>query len=344
MKKRMTAGMLAVCVLLTTAFTGGCSGQESGKEPAKEFTAGAGKEIETTEAEASTEPEIDPETMDIIKYNVYVELNNYMVEVMDNLDNYYTVVEYADEFAFIPDSGYDYRFGIVYLNTDIIDDALTVASMEPSYETLDELAKQVAEPMRALMEGFNKINKSNDFANNQYAKAKEYHTQIQENVDEFDSLAYAFMDAVTLLGNERVAAYEQQMLDEGQLIIYSCSHAITIGRQILDECYAQGIDDANITELDLTNIKILYEELLETVAAYDEAVSDNNQIMKESLSNSTPFDGLLNSLAQSVEWMIKQVESGKPIEDPGREYLGGIIHIQEVLSQCIERYNTVFAD
>ena len=141
-----------------------------------------------------------------------------------------------------------------------------------------------------------------------------------------------------------MAAHEQKMLDEGNLIIYNSSHAITIVNQILAECYAQGVDDANITELDLTNIRPLYEELIATVAAYDEAVSDSNQIMKESLSNSAPFDGLLNSLSQSVEWMIKQVESGRPIEDPGSEYLGGIIHIQVVLSQCIERYNTVFVE
>lgn len=39
-----------------------------------------------------------------------------------------------------------------------------------------------------------------------------------------------------------------------------------------------------------------------------------------------------------------QVESGVPIEEPGREYLGGIIHIEEVLDDCIDQYNTVFVD
>lgn len=343
MKRQMTTGLLAACAALAVVVSGGCSGQSSEKKA--DFTE-ATKTSQETEApsEEETQEEIDPETMDLIKYNIYVELNNYMVEVLDNLDNYYLVVENADEFAFVPDSGYDYKFRIVYLNTDVIDDALAVASMEPAYDTLDDLAKEVAEPMLGLMEGFNKINKSYDFADNQYAKAKEYHAQIQENAAAFEALAYEFMDAVSIMGNERVAAEEQEMLEEGRLIIYNCSHAISVARQILDECNAQGINDANITELDLTNIRPLYDELVATAAAYDEAVSDNNQIMKESLSNSTPFDGLLNSLSQSVEWMIRQVESGRPIEDPGSEYLGGIIHIQVVLSQCIERYNTVFVE
>lgn len=352
LKKHRMSALLAVCVLAVASLTGGCSGQEAATktdaakttDAAETETTSAASEIETVSAADETEPEIDPETMDIIKYNIYVEMNNYMIDVLDNIDNYYMVVEYADEFAFVPDSGYDYKFGIVYLNTDIIDDALTVASMEPAYEKLDELAKEVAEPMRALMEGFNKINESYDFADNQYAKAKEYHSLIQENVEDFATLAYEFMDEVDIMGNEQMAATEAKMLEEGNLIIYNSSHAITIGNQILDECYAQGIDDSNLTELDLTNIRTLYDELAATVAAYDEAVSDNNQLMKESLSTSAPFDGLLNSLVQSVEWMIKQVESGRPIEDTDLAPLGSMAHIHSVLSQCIDRYNTVFVD
>lgn len=341
MKRHMITGTLAICLLASAVAAGGCSGKSTGKKAEIPETAA---ETETVSEETSAEQEIDPETMDFIKYNIYVELNNYMIEVLDNLDHYYAVVEYADDFALVPDSGYDYKFGINYLNTDIIDDAFAVSSMEPAYENLDELTQKIAEPMRALMEGFNNINKSYDFADNQYAKAKEYHAQIQDNAEAFGDVVYEFMAEVDAIGNERMAAEEQKMLDEGRLIIYNCSHAITIGNQILDECYAQGVSDYNITELDLTNIKVLYEELLETVAAYDAAVSDSNQIMKESLSNSTPFDGLLNSLSQSVEWLIRQVESGKPIEDPGSEYLGGIIHVQVVLSQCIERYNSVFVE
>ena len=68
-----------------------------------------------------------------------------------------------------------------------------------------------------------------------------------------------------------------------------------------------------------------------------------SRIMKESRSNSAPFDGLLDSLVQSVEFMINQVESGTPIEDPGR-VIWEVWYIQYVLSDCIERYNTVFTE
>ena len=347
MKRRKVAGLLAVFILSAATMVSGCT-KGASEEKTEEQNPPAKAEASETEEEgteeASEEMEIDPEVMDIAKYNIYVEMNNSIVEVLNNLDAYYMVVEYADEFALIPDSGYDYKFDISYLNTDIIDDALLVADMEPAYDTLDDLTKKVAVPMRNLIDTFNQISDSYDFADNEYEKAKEYHTQIQENVDAFNQLSGEFMEEINIIGNERVAAEEQKMLEEGRLIIYNSSHAITVAQQIIDECMAQGVDDSNITELDLTNIKPLYEELKATVEAYNEAVSDSEQIMKESLSNSAPFDGLLDSLVQSVEFMINQVESGTPIEDPGRDYLGGMVHIQYVLSDCIERYNTVFTE
>ena len=137
---------------------------------------------------------------------------------------------------------------------------------------------------------------------------------------------------------------EAKMQEEGRLIIYNASHCITVVNEILSICTEQGVDDTNLTELDLTEIKPLYDELVETVAAYDAACSDNDQLMLESLPNSAPFDGLLDSLAQSVEWMIGQVESQTPIDDPSLSPLGSIGHIHDVLSSCIDRYNSVFVE
>lgn len=358
MNHHLKTGYFAAGILCLSLLTGGCAGQQHNdrardtvnqadtdnveqhtSDPEPEKTS----EPEST-AEAEAADDYDLETMRLVKYNIYVEMNNYMVEMMDILDDYYSVVEFADEFSFVTDSEYTYKYGVHSLDSSIVDDAVTVAGMEPSFDKLDELAVQVADPMRNLMDTFSDIDHSYDFADNQYAKAKEFHTIIQENVESFGELSSQFMDAVSLMGAEQIAIDEQNMLDEGMLITYNCSHMITVTQALLDECYAQGVYDDNITELDLTNIRPLYDELAATVSAYEEAVNDKNQLMKESLSDSTPFSGLPNSLLQSVEWMIRQVESQQPIEDPGREYLGGIIHIEEVLSSVIDRYNTVFTE
>lgn len=344
----MAAAILTVTVLTGCSSSPAKTGEVSDKRnesrevtaPADGSTAESGSE---SEAASKAEDEIVPEAMDLIKYNIYVQTNNYIIDVLENIENYYAVVEDAEEFSLIPDSGYTYKYGIRGLNSSIVDDALAVSEMEPAYETLDTLAQQIAEPMKALMDLFSDISDSYDFADNQYAKAKEFHTVVRENAVNFATLGYQFMDELTIIANERVVAEEEGMKANGELIAYSCSHAITVVNKIIDECYNQGVDDYNLIDLDLTPIKPLYDELVETVEAYKAAVADNNQLVKESLSRA-PFDGLLDSLVQSLEWMIKQVESKTPIEDPSIETLGSIYHVNVVLSNCIDRYNSTFAE
>ncbi|MBQ9990656.1 MAG: DUF3829 domain-containing protein [Lachnospiraceae bacterium] len=345
MKKKITTILLTICLLLLAMGCSDSSRAESDsnkKETANSTAKEPQSEVKETEEEEETQPDVNPETMERIKYNTYVELNNYMVEVLENLDNYYLVVEYADEFAFVPDSNLPYKHNIYSLNPEIIDEALAMVEMEPEFPEMDELVVEIAEPMRNLMEAFSLISDSYDFSENQYAKAKEYHASIQANVDQFEELAYLFMDELEIIATERVLAAEQEMLDDGLHIIYNSSHAITVVEQILNECYAQGIYDDNIIELDLTNIRPLYEELVTTAENYEKAVNDPNQLMLESLAGD-PINSM-KSLVQSVEWMIKIVDEQRPISDPGSEALGGIIHIEEVLSRCIDQYNSSFAE
>lgn len=288
---------------------------------------------------------LDEDTLDMIKYNVYVDLNNTVVEVLDNITNYFLVVDTAEEFQFREDAEYSYGYGIVWLNTDILDNVEVVYGMAPTFETLDGLAEEMLPSMREIMETFNAIDDSEyTYEQNQYQQPKENHARLMACLDEFTGYAYAFLDEVDLVANERSVKEEAKMLEEGRLITYNFSHMLTVSSQILDEIYEQGIDDYNLTELDLTPIYPLFEELQATAAAYDEAVSDNNQLMMESLSSRQVYAGKWNSLLKAFAWMIKQVESGVPYEDPSREYLGGLQHIYVVLSDLVEDYNGIFVE
>ena len=344
--RRFVAMGLSLALLSGTLLLSGCTSNEADTTPTPDPVSTETQPAPSESAPSDTvTPEdlgLEPEQMDLVKYNIYVEMNNKIVEVLENIYSYYEVVEYADEFAFVPDTPYSYKYDISPFDSSLVDDAVLVAGMEPAFETLDDLTTQIAEPMRALMDTFDEIYSCYDFADNQYAKAKEFHAVIQANVDTFEDLAYTYMDAVSVLAVERTQAEEQQMLDEGRTIIYNASHAITVTRELLEECYNQGVYDDNIQDLDLTPIRPLYEELVATVDAYKAAVEDKNQLMAESLSSSPMYS--LDSLVQAVDWMIQQVESGSPISDPGRDYLGGIIHIEVVLSDCIDDYNSAFTE
>ena len=102
--------------------------------------------------------------------------------------------------------------------------------------------------------------------------------------------------------------------------------------------------DENITDMDLTEVRPLYDELAASVEEFNTVCADNDQLIKESLSNSKPFDLLFDKQLQAIEWMIQQVESGKPIEDVSLEPLGSISHVINTMNECVDRYNSVFGD
>lgn len=342
-KTKKLAALLLALLLLVSA---GCDlpgggGKESGKPIQTE------KQAEPTPAPAPTPPEetLDPETAEAVKYNVYVQMNNKIVDVLDTLYSYYEVVEYADEFALIPDSEYTYKYDISGYNTDILEDAQYVVEMAPPFEELDGLTRQILEPMRTLMDTFTQISHNYDYAADQYAKPKEYHKAIQANAALFEELAFQYMDAVQAMSIQRVETEEQKMQEEGRLLAYGFSHSITVVKKITAECAAQGISDENIEKLDLVPIRPLYQELLDTIAAYKAAAEDNNQLMEESMTADGAYHigTQIDRMASALEWMIKQVESGQPIQDPGREYLGGLIHVSVVLADCIDLYNSSIA-
>ncbi len=341
--QKKTPARIAAILILALALSG-CNKDESGESTE------AGHErsisvpttpVQTTEAEET----LSAEQMDLIKYNYYVDLNNDIVDILDSIGYYYDVVDYTEEFSLLPDTGLTYGYRVYGKNTDIIDDCLQLADMEPDYGELDDLVREMADPLRDLMDTFSNISSSHDYADNQYAKAKEYHAIVYSSADTFAELGYAYMEAISEMGNLRIAEEEEAMKEEGRLIIYNASRAISIGKQVLDVVDDQEISDETITDLDLTEIRRLHEELVAVVADFDAATADNDQLIKESLANSRPFDGLYNSLIQALEWMIKQVESGRPLDLSGSGApLGSIGHFSEVLSKCIERYNSVFVE
>lgn len=288
---------------------------------------------------------LDEETMDLVKYNIYVDLNNTIVEILDDISNYFLVVDTAEEFRFRDDAEYSYGYRITGFNMDAVEDAELVYNMAPAYETLDKLVEDMLPSMREIMETFDAIDDSEyTYEENQYQQPKENHARLMDCLEEFTTYAYEYLDQIDIIADERSAAQEAKMLEEGRLIIYNYSHMLTLSSQILDEIYDQGIDDYNLTELDLTPIYPLFEEMQATAAAYAEAVNDNNQLMQESLSNRQVYEGDWNGLIQAFEWMIKQVESGVPYEDPSHEYLGGLQHIYVVLSDKVEDYNGIFVE
>lgn len=336
--------MKSTAILLLALALSGCGKKESDK-PAQTDSAETTMEKIEKDTNSSEEETLSEEDMDLVKYNYYVELNNDLAEILQSIGYYFQVVGDSEEFSLLPDTGLTYGYRIYGHNSDIVDDCLMLADMEPDYGELDALVKEMAEPLKNLMDTFSNISSSHDYAANQYQKAKDYHAVVYSTAGTVSTLGPQYMEALSEMGNARTAEEEEKMKAEERFIIYNASRGISIGKQVLDEIQRQGITDETITQLDLTKIRSLHDELVAVVADFEAATADNNQLIKESLSNSRPFDGLYDSLIQALEWMIKQVESGRPLDLSGSGApLGSIGHFSETLSKCVDRYNTVFVD
>lgn len=280
---------------------------------------------------------LDAEAMDIFKYNVYVELNNTVVEIMNNISSYFLVVDTAETFRFREDATYAYGWRIRGIEPDAVEDARLVSGMEPAYETLDGLVEAMLPSLCEIMETFNAMGSSEDTYG-------ESHTRLMAHLEEFTAYANEYLDQFDVIADERNAVAEEKMLAEGRLILYSYSRMLTVSSCILDEIYNQGIDDYNLTELDLVPIYPMVWEMRETAAACDEAVSDSSQLAQEALSGRQVYPGYWDSLLQAFEEMVSRVESGVPNEDPFGGAPGSLQYIYEVLSDRVRDYNSIFTE
>lgn len=107
-------------------------------------------------------------------------------------------------------------------------------------------------------------------------------------------------------------------LDDGLLLGYGFSHSITLVKRIIAACYAQNISDYNIEELDLTPIRPLYQELLETIENYKAAAEDPNQLMAEPMTADETYHigTQIDRMAFALDWMSAKWRAASPSLTP----------------------------
>ena len=342
MKQRIWSASLA-CALVLAILMSGCMPRSRSRSMSSTPASLSSSESSSVSSVSSSEEEIPPEEMKNIKYNIYVQLGNKMIKILNKVDSYFLVVADEPEFRLLPDSGYTYGYDISGFNTDIVMDALSVAAMEPPLGNLDAYVTELGEPLLTVIDIMDQIDRDYDYAANQYAKPKERHKTFYEAVHKLDGVVDEFFAELGALGDEKEAQWREELKAEGSLIAYNGSQGIYLCKKLLRELAAEGVTDANLTEMDLTKIRPIYDELAETVAALDTALADNDQLMKESLPKGDPFSNRFHLMLDTIDYMFQRVQSGRGMEDPGMVALGTILHIQEVLSDCIEDYNRTFA-
>ena len=344
--KKLVALLPAFSLILAVA---GCSEGYTGKDIDKKKDILTGQkdgdkqeekekpEEQRTPVEVYKPSEPDDETKLKIKAYTYIAFSNEILELAEDLDEYFLVVEPQEEFAFTAQNTYDYKYGIGPYNTDMLDNAVTLAKEEPALDPLDELTLKIEPYARELMDVFSDMYSCYDFADGQYAKAKEMHKRIVAVLHDFYEQADAYLYECGELSDKLAQESEQKALEDGNIIFYSSSHMITLCKELFRVCNEKGIDDSNLTSLDLSAVQPIIDEMHQTFDQYTAAVNDKNQLMKESLAG--PPINYFTSLMSTIDFMTEIIKNGGSNPSPGA--LGSLGHINEVLNDFIDNYNRI---
>lgn len=219
--KRNLLSSVIIAALMSTSLVA-CDDKKEDK-PATQATKQA---AEKTESPASSAPEVDSNTVLNQKLNVYIECYNTLQTAINR-----NVNGYADKLA-------DFRagptgqepnlslMGPVYpaFISDCRNDIKRVAQLKPNFEPLDSAALAFSDAAPALATTINDMNKyydQQDYKDDNFAGAKEFHKKFISQYDAFGPIAKNYIENINIMSRERsvndIKATEQK---EGKSIKY----------------------------------------------------------------------------------------------------------------------------
>ena len=145
----MKVRILVFCMVIAVFLSGCSSKPESASSPypsSQGESSSGGSSSQPAGSEEQTGDGSEP--VNYYKYNTYLELLEYLRETYSILDDYFSLVEYEDEFQLLTGNGFDdwplnSRVGMIHSALLIVslDDVLELTGEEPYYEELDTIVK-----------------------------------------------------------------------------------------------------------------------------------------------------------------------------------------------------------
>ena len=332
--------ILSLTVALSIGMLTGCADKQtdpegSQTEEQKDVTDGGG-DSSTAENSYSAQKRYDE------KYSTCVLMGNELVKLKQSINAYYDYVDYTEEFRLIDGKEYaGLQEKVAGVNKQVLDRCLEAAAWQEGDEftDLDRLILGYGEQIRTLSDTFDSIHTDAGYGDNDYEKAILWHKAVWENGETIFNISMEYAGLVKEMSLKQALEDEALLAQQGFLIQYNSSRALTIAQQILDLTVETGIWSDSHLVYDFTQIDALYEELAAVVQGYDTAIADPAQLQKESLTG-YPFNQLLTNLRTSVERLSDSHKHGAPREN----IMADLEFVRQTYNQCVERYNSVFCE
>lgn len=252
-------------------------------------------------------------------YNLYVDINNYMVgRLYDSIERYFKYVAFEEEFSLIENNYTCYSLSDSQLKK--IEDAYTIASSKSEKTALDEAFLAMYPSLTTIFDTLDSIYEYSDlksYMDDDYAKAKEYHAVLWTSYAEYEETGTAFMEELDIVAQERLVESLKVMQEEGYEVFYNINMVFIYADIIQAELYYQGITDENLIEMDLEEIQPLYDEFVgyvETILSY----KDNSEQLRyegipEHSAYWSTFLSALKDTKVSLTGIIQRVKDQKPV-------------------------------
>ena len=327
MKAKWMSILAIVCVLCILIFTlAGCS-QLSNKINRLSGGTGVSASLADSPTPAIASPAAsddgydsltDPDT--IAKQNAYIDLYNELV------DNFQSVVsDYAYEFGIeqqiqIPD---DFS-GYTMLSTsasDFLQTAMGYADEAPARPDADAALKALAPDLTAYCQALSNAKTyygDKNYVDDQYAQAQSFHDVIIGDYDTVESEIEAFVSAVdTMLEgqDEQQLAYYQQ---NDMMVHYYALDSLVTAEELAGYFYENDITAANISDINLTDFKPLYDNFVTAYTGFTSLVNSSNEGTigeSEGIYTLAFFSDDLSSLKASISELMDMLNNGTTFDD-----------------------------
>ncbi|WP_010500140.1 YiiG family protein [Paenibacillus elgii] len=226
------------------------------------------------------------ETMEIEKYNAYVQLNNYMTGRLDQvLTRYFEKLGDGEQ----PIIGKHFSFTMLSISANdksALNKQFGYAEKTPAFPTVDPAVvklKPVMNELVAILSEAHDYYETKGYVDDNFAKSKELHTKIVKAVDGYYAASGEFLKAMASMGAERRQQNLKKYQDNDEQIRYNALKFLIDAEALSAEMEEQGVTAKNILDLDMGKFKPKYDVLVEDLKNLTQLSQDEKWAKKERL-------------------------------------------------------------
>ena len=287
--------MAVLAALGVMVFAAGCSGKTPAEteEPAIQAEEEEAEEAETPEEEPEEEPAALTEEEEQDLYNLYIKVNNSMLDsVSSSLTKYFDYIEYQEEFV-KPENGY-FCYSVSESYFEDLDKADALVAKKEEKSEMDEAYLALSPLIRELGTVLNEVDAYTDedsFLEDDYAKGAELHAEVWKNCEAFEIASMDFVNVLNGVASEQRAEDMEMMKEEIQQAIYE-----------------QGIEDNSMMlELDTEALQPLYDQYMEEVETVLAYLEDEEALRNEGYPTQSAYYVSFKEAAENSAEELKEI-------------------------------------